>query len=107
MEFNAKEPGTVLNVSGVRMDFDYKDYFDQSTSASGYETLIYDCLCGDVTLFKHSDNIEVCWELLQPILDAWKTMAPREFPNYPAGSTGPEAADELLTRDGFSWKKSH
>ena len=107
MEFNAKEPGTVLNVSGVRMDFDYKDYFDQSTSSSGYETLIYDCLCGDVTLFKHADNIEVCWELLQPILDAWKAIDPREFPNYPAGSTGPEAADELLTRDGFSWKKSH
>ena len=106
MEFNAKVPGTGLNVSRVCMDFDYEDYFDQSTASSGYETLIYDCLCGDVTLFKHADNIEVCWELLQPLLDAWQTIEPSNFPNYPACSWGPEEADELLARDGFNWKKS-
>ncbi|MEA3301639.1 MAG: glucose-6-phosphate dehydrogenase [Pseudomonadota bacterium] len=104
MEFNAKVPGTVFNVSRVCMDFDYEDYFDESNTASGYETLIYDCLCGDATLFKRADNIEVCWELVQPILDVWKALPPRSFPNYASGSWGPQAADELLARDGNEWR---
>ena len=104
MEFNAKVPGTIFNVSSVCMDFDYDDYFDESTTASGYETLIYDCLSGDATLFKSADNIEVCWELVQPILDVWQALPPRSFPNYPAHSEGPEEASELLRRDGYEWK---
>ena len=106
MEFNAKVPGTEFNVSRVCMDFDYDDYFEESTLSSGYETLIYDCLCGDAMLFKRADNIEVCWELLQPILDVWQALPARSFPNYPACNWGPEEADELLTRDGYTWKKS-
>lgn len=105
MQFNAKIPGIGFKVSQVCMDFDYDDYFDESTTASGYETLIYDCLCGDAMLFKRADNIEVCWELLQPVLDAWQKQAPENFPNYPANSTGPDAADELLARDGYKWNK--
>ena len=104
LEFNAKVPGTEFKVSRVRMDFDYDDYFDKSTTSSGYETLIYDCLCGDAMLFKRADNIEVCWELLQPILDVWQALPPRSFPNYPACSWGPEEADELLKRDSYEWK---
>jgi glucose-6-phosphate 1-dehydrogenase len=104
MRFNAKVPGTELKVAPVKMNFDYKDYFEESTSASGYETLLYDCLTGDATLFKRADNIEMCWALLQPILDAWQATAP-DFPNYPAASSGPKAADEMLARDGFSWKQ--
>ncbi len=104
MEFNAKVPGTAFNVSQVRMDFDYDDYFEESNTASGYETLIYDCLCGDATLFKRADNIEVCWELVQPILDVWKALPPRSFPNYASGSWGPKEADELLARDGCDWR---
>ncbi len=106
MEFNAKVPGTEFNVSRVRMDFDYDDYFEESTTSSGYETLIYDSLCGDATLFKRADNIETCWELLQPILDVWQALPPRNFPNYPACSWGPPEADELLARDGYAWKRS-
>lgn len=106
MGFNAKVPGIGFNVSQVRMDFDYNDYFDKTTTSSGYETLIYDCLCGDAMLFKRADNIEVCWELLQPILDVWQSQAADSFPNYSASSEGPNEADELLTRDGFSWNKS-
>lgn len=105
MAFNAKVPGAVFNVSQVCMDFDYNDYFDKPTRTSGYETLIYDCLCGDATLFKHADHIEVCWELMQPVLDVWQALPPRDFPNYQAFSCGPEEADELLARDGFMWKK--
>ncbi|MCW8931570.1 MAG: glucose-6-phosphate dehydrogenase, partial [Gammaproteobacteria bacterium] len=104
MQFNAKVPGTEFKMSQVLMDFDYDDYFEESTTASGYETLIYDCLCGDATLFKRADNIEVCWELLQPVLDVWQSLPPRSFPNYPSSSWGPEEADELLAQDGFSWK---
>ena len=103
MEFNAKVPGTEFNVSRVCMDFDYDDYFEESTLSSGYETLIYDCLCGDAMLFKRADNIEVCWELLQPILDVWQAQQPTTFPNYTANSAGPKEADELLSRDGYTW----
>jgi len=106
LEFNAKVPGTELKVSQVRMDFDYDDYFDESITSSGYETLIYDCLCGDAMLFKRADNIEVCWELLQPVLDVWQALPPRSFPNYPACNWGPEESDELLARDGFAWKNT-
>ncbi len=106
MEFNAKVPGTEFNVSRVRMDFDYDDYFEESTISSGYETLIYDSLCGDATLFKRADNIETCWELLQPILDVWQALPPRNFPNYPACSWGPPEADELLAWDCYAWKRS-
>ncbi|HFD78834.1 MAG TPA: glucose-6-phosphate dehydrogenase [Gammaproteobacteria bacterium] len=105
MEFNAKVPGTVLQVSTVRMDFDYDDYFEESVAGSGYETLIYDCLCGDATLFKRADNIETCWALLQPILDVWSALPARDFPNYPAGSWGAAEADELLARDGRQWRR--
>jgi len=106
MDFNAKVPGIGLNISQVSMGFDYNDYFARSTSSSGYETLIYDCLCGDVTLFKHANNIEVCWQLLQPILDAWQAQPSNDIAHYPACSWGPKEADELLARDGFSWKKA-
>ena len=103
LDFNAKKPGTEVSISQVSMDFDYEDYFHQSTASSGYETLIYDCLCGDVTLFKRADNIEVCWQLLQPILDVWQAQTDK-LTSYPANSLGPKEADELLNRDGFSWR---
>lgn len=105
MQFNAKIPGTEFQVSQVCMDFDYEDYFGKSSSASGYETLLFDCLRGDATLFKRADNIEVCWKLVQPILDLWQALPPRGFPNYPSGSWGPEEADELLARDGYKWRE--
>jgi glucose-6-phosphate 1-dehydrogenase len=103
LEFNAKVPGTIPRLNTVEMNFDYSDYFGDSPS-TGYETLIYDCLCGDPTLFKRSDNIEAGWELVQPVLDVWGALPARSFPNYPAGSWGPEQADTLLARDGKVWK---
>lgn len=101
--FNAKIPGIGFNTDFVKMGFDYNDYFDESSTSSGYETLIYDCLIGDPTLFKSAENYEVCWALLQPILDAWEHEKPTDFPNYTANSTGPKDADELLSRDGYTW----
>ncbi|MEA3413827.1 MAG: glucose-6-phosphate dehydrogenase [Pseudomonadota bacterium] len=100
--FNAKVPGKFNKLGPVKMDFRYSDYFGDEPS-TGYETLIYDCLCGDATLFKRADNIETGWSLVQPIIDVWQALPPREFPNYVSGTWGPTAADELLARDGRHW----
>ena len=85
------------------MDFAYKSYFKMAPN-TGYETLIYDCMIGDATLFQRADNIEAGWQAVQPILDAWASNPPKDFPNYEAGSDGPAAADELLARDGRAWR---
>jgi glucose-6-phosphate 1-dehydrogenase len=102
LQFNAKLPGPSIRIDGVRMNFKYKDYFDAAPS-TGYETLIYDAMIGDPTLFQRADNIETGWRVVQPILEAWRDDA-RELPQYEAGSDGPVAADELLSRYGRSWR---
>lgn len=103
LQFAAKRPGPSVKLDNVRMDFAYKDYF-QTAPNTGYETLIYDCMIGDATLFQRADNIEAGWKAVQPILDAWEKNAPRDFPNYVAGTDGPAAADDLLARDGRAWR---
>jgi glucose-6-phosphate 1-dehydrogenase len=102
-EFAAKHPGPTVTLSTVSMDFAYKSYFKMAPN-TGYETLLYDCMIGDATLFQRADNIEAGWQAVQPILDAWANDPPRDFPNYAAGSSGPAAADELLARDGRAWR---
>jgi len=102
LSFEAKVPGPVLKTSGVKMDFNYADHFGR-TPSTGYETLLYDCICGDPTLFQRADSVEEGWSIVQPILDVWKALPARAFPNYAAGSWGPKEADELLSRDGRSW----
>jgi len=102
-EFGAKVPGPKMSIGDVRMDFRYQDYFG-TAPATGYETLIYDVMIGDATLFQRADNIEAGWRVVQPILDLWSSEPPRGFPNYKAGSDGPKAADELLARDGQLWR---
>ncbi|HEY4163186.1 MAG TPA: glucose-6-phosphate dehydrogenase [Dongiaceae bacterium] len=103
LEFAAKRPGPSVKLSTVSMDFAYKTYFSMAPN-TGYETLIYDCMIGDATLFQRADNVEAGWRAVQPILDGWADHPPRDFPNYVAGGTGPEAADELLARDGRAWR---
>ena len=103
IEFAAKRPGPTVHLGAVRMDFSYKDYF-HAASGTGYETLIYDCMNGNATLFKRADNVEAGWRVVQPLLDAWAGTAPQGFPNYAAGSEGPAAADALLARDGNAWR---
>ena len=103
LEFAAKRPGPTVRLSNVSMDFAYKTYF-KMTPNTGYETLIYDCMIGDAMLFQRADNVEAGWEAVQPILDAWAANAPKDFPNYAAGSSGPAAADELLASDGRTWR---
>ncbi|MGH9619500.1 MAG: glucose-6-phosphate dehydrogenase [Bryobacteraceae bacterium] len=103
LEFGAKVPGPVVKLGEVRMDFKYGDYFGMAPN-TGYETLLYDVMVGDATLFQRADMIEAGWRVVQTILDHWGEEAPRDFPNYAAGSAGPAAADELLARDGCAWR---
>jgi glucose-6-phosphate 1-dehydrogenase len=104
LRFNAKRPGPAMALESVAMDFKYKDYFRQAP-AVGYETLIYDCLIGDATLFQRADQVEAAWALVEPVLEGWANTTPRHFPNYGAGSEGPSAANDLLARDGRSWRR--
>ncbi len=101
MQFSAKMPGPVVKLGGVRMKFDYADWFQEGPS-TGYETLIYDCLIGDATLFQRADNIEAGWRVVQPGLDAWGN-GEGALSFYQAGEAGPDDADALLTRDGRHW----
>jgi len=101
--FNAKNPGPAVEASSVRMDFRYKDFFSEAPS-TGYETLLYDVMIGDATLFQRADFVEAGWRVVQPVLDAWAAAPPGDFPNYASGSQGPAAADELLKRDGRAWR---
>jgi len=103
LEFAAKRPGPSVKLSSVSMDFAYKTYFRIEPN-TGYETLLFDCIIGDATLFQRADNIEAGWQAVQPILDVWANNQPRDFPNYAAGGSGPAAADELLARDGRAWR---
>jgi glucose-6-phosphate 1-dehydrogenase len=103
LEFAAKQPGPTVVLDTVSMDFCYQNYF-KTPPNTGYETLLYDCMIGDATLFQRADNIEAGWAAVQPILDAWASHPANDLPNYAAGSEGPAAADELLARDRRAWR---
>jgi len=104
LQFNTKVPGPAINIDGVEMKFRYKDYF-KVEPATGYETLIYDCMIGDNILFQRADGVEAGWLAVQPFLDAWKKAAANGLESYKAGCEGPAAAEDLLRRDGRSWRK--
>ena len=104
LQFNTKVPGPSVRIDGVEMKFRYKDYF-KAEPATGYETLIYDCMIGDNILFQRADSVEAGWKAVQPFLDAWKKAGARGLEKYTAGSDGPAGAEELLKRDGRSWRK--
>jgi glucose-6-phosphate 1-dehydrogenase len=103
LRFGAKVPGPVMQLGLVNMEFDYARDFGRSHS-TGYERLLYDCMIGDATLFQRADMVEAGWKVIQPVLDAWRSTPADRFPNYAAGSWGPAEADELLARDGRTWR---
>jgi glucose-6-phosphate 1-dehydrogenase len=104
LRFGAKVPtSSQMAVCPVNMDFDYEAAFGKS-SANGYERLLLDAILGDQTLFSHRDGVEISWALYTPILEAWARKNPEVFPNYFAGSWGPECSDHLLERDGRAWR---
>src|SRR5437899_4761409 len=105
LSFGAKVPGSVMKLGLANMDFYYCNYFGDEHS-TGYERLLRDCMAGDATLFQRADMVEAGWSVIQPILDVWHALPARGFPNYAAGSWGPVEAEELLERDGRSWRRS-
>src|SRR5579859_3178869 len=103
LRLGAKVPGSVMRLGLVNMDFDYARDFGTSHS-TGYERLLYDCMMGDATLFQRADMVEAGWAALEPVIDVWKALPARDFPNYPAGCWGPPDADEMMARDGRAWR---
>ncbi|MEO6993009.1 MAG: glucose-6-phosphate dehydrogenase, partial [Lacunisphaera sp.] len=93
--FQAKYPGAKMQLRPVDMRFNYRDSFS-APSPDAYETLLWDVMKGDATLFMRADQIEAAWRLLTPVLDVWAATAPSDFPNYAAGTWGPEATQDLL-----------
>jgi glucose-6-phosphate 1-dehydrogenase len=103
LAIGAKVPGQGMAIRTVHMDFLYGSAFREGLPEA-YERLILDAMLGDATLFTRADEVEEQWALVDAIRAAW----PREkiaFPNYAAGSWGPPSADELLHRDGRSWRR--
>jgi glucose-6-phosphate 1-dehydrogenase len=98
LKFGVKIPGPTLQVQSVYMDFPYSKL--GAPIAGGYERLLLDVTHGDQTLFIRGDEAEHAWEVLMPLLDAWERVSPSDFPNYAAGTWGPEAAEKFLEREG-------
>ena len=105
VRFGAKVPGSIMNIGAVDMDFDYGDYFGD-TPSTGYERLLHDCMVGDATLFQRADQVEAGWAVVDPIQKAWAQETAPTFPNYAAGSWGPQEAFALLERDGREWERT-
>jgi len=101
--FGAKIPGPQLRLGSVEMSFEYSKYFG-TDPYTGYEVLLYDCMIGDATLFQRADMVEAGWRILDPVIDVWRALPPRNFPNYAAGSWGPKESEELMERDGRHWR---
>ena len=104
LRFAAKVPGLGVDVRPVNMDFAYGSAFTVD-SPDAYETLILDALLGDASLFTRADEVEAAWKIVDPIIESWIAGAEPNLPNYAAGTWGPEAADELLTREGRRWRR--
>jgi len=101
--FHARKPGPQLALGRTELDFDYAERFGGG-AGTGYETLLLDAMRGESALFRRADNVEAAWAVVQPVLDAWQEDEAPGFPDYAAGSEGPEAAQELVAREGRSWR---
>ncbi|MDX1935150.1 MAG: glucose-6-phosphate dehydrogenase [Capsulimonadales bacterium] len=96
-----KRPGTMNDLIPIELDMYYQETF-QTPLKDAYERLLLDALNGDAVLFMREDEIDAAWRVVDPLLAYWRSE-PADFPNYAAGTWGPEAADELLARDGRKW----
>ncbi|MGQ9524279.1 MAG: glucose-6-phosphate dehydrogenase [Armatimonadota bacterium] len=103
LRLTSKVPGQGTRLQPVRMEFRYGSVFGVEPP-DAYERLLLDVMLGDSTLFNRGDEVEAAWEVVAPVLEAWQDR-PVEFPNYPAGTWGPPAADEFIRRDGRSWRR--
>ena len=101
--FSAKIPGQGMRTSRVLLEFDYEEAFGVELP-DAYRTLLLDAMEGDATLFTRADEVEAQWRVISPILEAWSGLESPPFPNYAAGSQGPEAAARLTARNGHAWR---
>ncbi len=104
LRFEAKVPGTDMRLRPVKMEFQYGTSFGEQ-QPEAYETLLLDAMLGDGMLFARYDMVESAWALTTPLLEAWEQSQAPAFPNYAAGSWGPEAAEEFIRRDGREWRR--
>jgi glucose-6-phosphate 1-dehydrogenase len=104
LQFQAKVPGAEVRLGTVTMAFSYADYFAR-TPETGYETLLYDCMTGDQTLFHRADMVAAGWRAVAPILNLVDAKPDELLHEYPAHSWGPAAADTLLAREGRAWRR--
>ena len=104
LRMQAKRPGTSFRIEPVKMDFHYGTSFGKA-SPEAYERLLLDAMSGDATLFARRDEVEEAWSYVDAIEVAWREPDGPTLHEYPAGSWGPEAADELLARDGRAWRR--
>ncbi|MDQ1248311.1 MAG: glucose-6-phosphate 1-dehydrogenase [Actinomycetota bacterium] len=102
IKFGSKVPGTQMEVRDVTMDFAYGDSFTES-SPEAYERLILDVLLGEAPLFPRHEEVEMSWQILDPILEHWASRG--QPPGYDSGGWGPVEADEMLARDGRAWRR--
>ena len=103
LRFLSKLPGAGMTLRPVSMDFNYGSSFGER-SPSAYETLLLDAIIGDATLYTRQDMVEASWSVVEPIQNVWR-QSRHVFPNYAAGTWGPDAADEMLARRGHVWRK--
>ncbi len=103
LKFGMKVPGSGFNVQNVNMDFHYSD-LTNTYLPSAYERLLYDCMVGDSTLYQRGDAVEAAWTFVNPILEAWKNNPNIPVYGYPAGTWGPENADEIIEEKKFTWR---
>ncbi|MBS0654522.1 MAG: glucose-6-phosphate dehydrogenase [Verrucomicrobia bacterium] len=103
LRINSKVPGMSGITQPVKMDFRYGSYFG-ATPPEAYERLICDCILGDSTLFAREDEVLTSWQILTPVLNRWEEVQPHDFPNYAAGTWGPQAAEQLLFKNNRQWR---
>jgi glucose-6-phosphate 1-dehydrogenase len=97
-------PGPLMRARSVNMDFRYGTSFGVEP-ADAYERLLLDAMLGDSTLFTRRDEVEEAWELVTSILEGWEEEARLQLPQYEAGTWGPVEADQLIARDGRTWRR--
>lgn len=106
LRFQAKRPGFPVRLTPVSMRFDYCSAF-KASPPDAYETLLFDIMLGDPTLFKRIDQVEAAWAVMMPVLASWDATPPEDFPNYPAGTWGPEEGQALIAQDRRNWLSPH
>ena len=101
--FTAKQPGAELKLKHVDLNFEYATAFGIDEPPSAYQWLLFDAMKGDQTLFPRADWIYKAWSIIDPVIECWENKPWIKFPNYKSGTWGPDAANEMLKKDGWHW----